>query len=67
MEIVNLQREFKIGDRVLPDPDPKKSPEDVAQFYAPQYPELTNVSVNGPKIEDDKQIFTFNTSIGKKG
>ena len=61
--------EHKVGTKTvkLPDPDPKMSPQDVMQFYAQKYPELTNTNVLGPEIKENKQVFSFTTTVGTKG
>jgi PRTRC genetic system protein C len=67
VEIVELKRVFKHGDINLEDPGTNMSKDEVLDFYSSQYPELTNSSVTGPKIENDEQIFEFSTSVGTKG
>ena len=66
LTISELKREFYFGDRKLVDPDPSKTPEQVAQFYAPQIPELNNASVSGPVIKNDIQTFNFSKVTGTK-
>ena len=36
-------------------------------FYSMNYPELTTATVHGPKIEDDRAVYEFKTTIGVKG
>ena len=67
VEIVELNRVFKHGNINLEDPGINMSKEEVLDFYSNQYPELTNSSVTGPKIENDEQLFEFTTSVGTKG
>lgn len=71
LEVTNLEREFKFkkdGTLVtLPDPNPEFSVNEVLQFYAPQYPELTTASIDGPKAEGKKSVYTAKTTVGTKG
>lgn len=60
-------RVFKKKDETLPDPNPMLSPEEVMAYYSNQYPELTTSNVFGPKIEDDKAVYEFKTTVGTKG
>ncbi len=71
LEVQGLEREFRFKhngqDVNLPDPDPARSPEQVMQFYANQYPELTTASVGATRHEDGKVVYEFQTTIGTKG
>lgn len=71
LDITGLHREFKFthnGNAVsLPDPDPGRSPEQVMQFYANQYPSLTTATVHGPEMTDDGVLYEFKTTFGAKG
>lgn len=67
MAVKTLTRVFKLGDQVLPDPNPQMSEKQVMEFYANQYSELTNGSISTPEYEDDKVIFKFKTVAGSKG
>jgi PRTRC genetic system protein C len=71
VQVTGLEREFRFKhngqDMNLPDPDPARSPEQVMQFYANQYPALTTASVGATKYEGNKVIFEFQTTIGTKG
>lgn len=60
-------RVFKKKDETLPDPNPMLSPEEVMAYYSNQYPELTTSNVFGPKIENDKAVYEFKTTVGTKG
>ncbi len=60
-------RVFKFKDRNFPDPNPMLSPEEVMAYYSNQHPELTTSNVFGPKIENDKAVYEFKTTIGTKG
>jgi PRTRC genetic system protein C len=67
VEVEVIRRIFKHGTIELVDPGVEMTKEEVLDFYSNQYPELTNASVTGPKIENDKQAFIFSTSVGTKG
>lgn len=51
----------------LPDPDPSMTPDDVMNYYANIYPQLTTATVHGPVINDDTAEYEFKTTIGTKG
>lgn len=63
----SLPRVFKYGKIKLADPDPGMAPKDVLNFYSGTYPELTNASLEGPKIVDDKAVYEFGKTVGTKG
>lgn len=71
LEVKNLKRVFtfkKDGTPVeLPDPNPEFTNSEVLQFYSNQYPELTTATLEGPKVDGDKAIYSVKTSIGTKG
>lgn len=71
LEVTSLTREFRFtknGKTVtLPDPNREFTAQEVIQFYSNQHPELTTCTVDGPKIENDKQVYEFKTTIGTKG
>lgn len=60
---------FKRGTQTitLSDTNASHSPEAVMSYYANMFPELTTASVHGPKIEGDKAVYEFKTTIGTKG
>lgn len=69
--VTTLPRVFKFkkdGTTVnLPDPNPEMSVDEVIQFYSPQYPELTTATLDGPKTEDGKAVYSVKTTVGTKG
>lgn len=69
LRITGLQRVFKLSDKktVLEDPNENMSPEDVQKFYSGKYPELTNATINGPKIVGETAEYSFTTTVGTKG
>ena len=71
LQVDTLKRKFTIKkggkDIELADPNPDMSPQEVIKFYSSEYPELTNASVSGPKVESGKAMYNFNTSVGTKG
>jgi PRTRC genetic system protein C len=67
MEVTKLKRVFKHGDVKLEDIDNAKSADQVLDFYSGQYPELTNASVTGPRVVNDRLEYEFSTSVGTKG
>ena len=60
---------FKLKDKKVELPDPKEymSPEEVQKFYSGKYPELTNASINGPKVVGETAEYLFTTTVGTKG
>lgn len=71
LEVQNLKREFtfkKDGTNVtLPDPNPEFTVAEVMQFYSGQYPELTTATLDGPKVEGKKAVYSVQTTVGTKG
>lgn len=71
LEVTKLTREFKFKKNgtgiTLPDPNPDFTQEEVMQFYSGQYPELTTATLEGPKIEGDKAVYSVSTTVGTKG
>ena len=62
-----LSREFSYNGVRLPDPNPAMTPEEVRQFYAAQYPDITTASITGPETEGDRLRYSFTRAIGSKG
>ena len=67
LQIQGVKRQFKYGNRQLDDPDPEMTPEEVMQFYAGTYPELTTSNVHGPKMEGEVAVYEVKTTVGTKG
>lgn len=67
LNLTGLKRVFKFGERTLSDPDKSMTPDEVMNFYAGTYPELTTSNVHGPKVENDKVVYEFKTTVGTKG
>lgn len=67
LNLTGLKRVFKFGERTLSDPDKSMTPDEVMNFYAGIYPELTTSNVHGPKVENDKAVYEFKTTVGTKG
>lgn len=64
---VSVNRIFKYNSLILDDPDPKWSTEEVKDFYANAYPELTQSIIEGPDVSDEGLTYTFRKSVGTKG
>jgi PRTRC genetic system protein C len=64
---VSTNRIFKYNSLILDDPDPKWSIEEVKDFYANAYPELTQSIIDGPDVSDEGLTYTFRKSVGTKG
>jgi PRTRC genetic system protein C len=71
IKVDSLIREFKFkkdGAKVtLPDPNPSFTVSEVVRFYSNQYPELTTAAVGAPKVEGDKAVYNFETTVGTNG
>jgi PRTRC genetic system protein C len=67
MQIDNLQREFSYNGAKLADPAPSFTPNQVREFYAQTYPELTNAEVEGPVVKSNRNVYTFRRAVGTKG
>ena len=67
LNVTGMKRVFKFGSRELDDPNKSMSPDEVMQFYSATYPELTTSNVHGPKIDGDKAVYEFKTTVGTKG
>ncbi len=68
LRITGPNRVFKLSDKtVLEDPNQNMSPEDVQKFYSGKHPELTNATINGPKIVGETAEYSFTTTVGTKG
>lgn len=64
---VSVNRIFKYNSLILDDPDPKWSIDEVKDFYANAYPELTQSITEGPDVSDEGLTYTFRKSVGTKG
>lgn len=67
MEIAALTREFRYNGVALLDPGTQHSLEQVREFYAALYPEITSASIEGPESVGAKMIYTFRRAVGTKG
>lgn len=68
VHVENMKRVFKYNNMKLEDPDTKKSPEEVKEFYATTlYPELTQSVIEGPEYTGNQILYTFSRSVGTKG
>lgn len=71
LQVTGLERKFLIKkgkgkDIELPDPNPEMSPEEVIKFYASEYPELTNASLD-MKVVGSSAVYSLKESVGTKG
>ncbi len=61
-----VTRNFNFNGMVLKDPDPKMTPQKVAEFYSMLHAELTNVKVKGPtKDVTGADVYEFIPQTGK--
>jgi len=66
-KIEKLKRIFELNGTQLPDPNPDHDPEKVKNFYAANYPNLTNAAVKGPIITDTSMKYIFIEQVGHHG
>ncbi len=58
-------RKFVFNGMQLADPDPKMTPQKVAEFHSLLHAELTNVTIKGPtKTADGFDEYTFVQQVG---
>jgi PRTRC genetic system protein C len=64
-----LTRVFKFDGKVLDDPNPNFTAEQVKSFYAPQHPELATAGIGSPVTDLKAQTITteFIKNYGRKG
>ena len=68
LNTVPAKRRFVFNGMTLADPDPKMTPQKVAEFYSLLHSELTNVTVKGPvKTADGCDEYTFKAQVGQFG
>ena len=71
LDIKGLKRVFILkkgnGTLTLEDPDSRMSLSEVTDFYSINYPELTTATLHGPELEEDRAVYRFKTTIGRKG
>lgn len=67
LTIEKAVRVFQHNGRALQDPDPKQTPEEVKEYYARIYPELTNAAIEGPTTKGATTVYEFRKAVGTKG
>lgn len=67
MQISPMLRTFFYSGLQLPDPDNRLTPEQVRDFYASAYPEITTASIEGPEASDGTLKYKFTRALGTKG
>jgi PRTRC genetic system protein C len=67
MRIEPMDRNFSYNGLVLPDPDGRLTPEQVRDFYASTYPEITTAAIEGPEASEGRLNFRFTRALGTKG
>ncbi len=67
LTVTAVERIFKYDNKVLSDPNPDLTPEEVLAFYANSYPELTTSNVHGEFTDEGIMEYSFKTTIGTKG
>jgi PRTRC genetic system protein C len=67
MQITAMARTFSYNGLQLPDPDSNLTAEQVRDFYASAYPEITTASIEGPEATDGALKYRFTRALGTKG
>lgn len=67
LKLEKAVRAFRFNNMPLPDPDPKLTADQVKEFYANIYPELTNAEIEGPTQKGAEIIYEFRKAVGTKG
>lgn len=67
LTVETATRAFKFSGRALQDPDIKMTPQQVKDFYAGIYPELTNAEIEGPDMKGAVAHYEFRKAVGTKG
>jgi PRTRC genetic system protein C len=67
MQITAMIRTFSYNGLQLPDPDSRLTPEQVRDFYASAYPEITTASIEGPEASDGALKYRITRALGTKG
>lgn len=67
LQAVEIKRVFNYNGIDLSDPNPAMSVDEVKQFYAMQFPELTNAEAEGPATANNVSKYVFKRAAGSKG
>lgn len=73
LQVSTPKREFVVKKKnskdniILKDPHPDLTIQEVIQHYKGRYPEISTAKVDGPKMEENKAVYHFNTVLGDKG
>ncbi len=67
MQVKASKRAFRYNNIPLVDPDPKMSVQQVREFYANIYPEITTAEIDGPENKGEQIVYTFRRAVGTKG
>ena len=67
MEKRLIERIFEYSGMRLNDPDPTMNPEDVKNFYAAVYPELSQAVIEEPVRRGDTLVYAIKRAVGTKG
>ena len=67
MIITPLERVIKYEGKVLTDFNPATSVEDIVKMHVAATPELASATIEGPVVEDGKNVYTVQKRLGTKG
>jgi PRTRC genetic system protein C len=67
LEVKTIERKFKYNDEEFSDPNPEMSPNEVLDFYANTYPELTTAQAIESDYDNGTITYEFKVVKGTKG
>lgn len=67
MKINKIPRVFKFNDKIIDDPNPSLSPDEVISFLSNEYPEMTTSKIEAKGISNDQDVYLITTKLGTKG
>ena len=67
VKTTTLTRSFIYNGTAIPDPSPTATPEKCLEILSLSYPDLTNASIEAPKLADGKMVYNLKTVVGTKG
>lgn len=65
--IAAIRRVFQYSGLQLVDPGETLTPDQVRDLYSATYPEISNASVAGPKVEGNTHVYEFVRVVRDKG
>ena len=66
MHVQALTRTFNYNGVTLADPGQQFTPQQVQQFYAAAYPEITTAAIEGPVEQNGSLVYKYVKVVGTK-